>query len=163
MLSCVNFWGLHGLYSLPGSSGHGIFQARILGWDAISSFGGSSWPRDQTRLFHLLHWQARFFSTTWKAHLKANKSLISSLVYFCSCVFRINWTAHQLVQGPLASNPNMSKSLPRCLSCWLCVPGWVLSQDRNNTYAKTVTVNQGLLCPQGTVVMSRDMYDCHNL
>ena len=29
-------------YSLPGSSVHGIFQARILEWDAISFFKGSS-------------------------------------------------------------------------------------------------------------------------
>ena len=32
--------------SLPGSSVHGILQARILEWVAISSSGGSSWPRD---------------------------------------------------------------------------------------------------------------------
>ena len=34
--------------SLPGSSVHGILQARILEWVAISSSRGSSWPRDQT-------------------------------------------------------------------------------------------------------------------
>ena len=34
--------------SLPGSSVHGIFQARILKWVAISSSRGSSQPRDQT-------------------------------------------------------------------------------------------------------------------
>ena len=33
---------------LPGSSAHGIFQTRILEWVAISSFRGSSWPRDWT-------------------------------------------------------------------------------------------------------------------
>ena len=32
---------------LPGSSVHGIFQARILGWIAISSSRGSSQPRNQ--------------------------------------------------------------------------------------------------------------------
>ena len=35
-------------YSPPGSSVHGIFQARILEWVAISFSRGSSWPRDQT-------------------------------------------------------------------------------------------------------------------
>ena len=35
-------------YSPPGSSTHGIFQARILKWVAISSSRGSSQPRDQT-------------------------------------------------------------------------------------------------------------------
>ena len=34
--------------SLPGSSIHGIFQARILEWVANSFSRGSSWPRDQT-------------------------------------------------------------------------------------------------------------------
>ena len=34
--------------SLPGSSAHGIFQARILEWVAISSSRGCSHPRDQT-------------------------------------------------------------------------------------------------------------------
>ena len=34
--------------SLPGSSVHGIFQARILEEVAISFSRGSSWPRDQT-------------------------------------------------------------------------------------------------------------------
>ena len=35
-------------YSLPGSSVHGIFQARILEWVAISFSGRSSWLRDWT-------------------------------------------------------------------------------------------------------------------
>ena len=35
-------------YSLPGSSVHGILQARILGWIALLFTRGSSQPRDQT-------------------------------------------------------------------------------------------------------------------
>ena len=42
-------------YSLPGSSVHGILQARILEWVAIPFFRGSSQPRAQTLLLHLLH------------------------------------------------------------------------------------------------------------
>ena len=34
--------------SLPGSSFHGIFHARVLEWVAISFSGGSSWPRERT-------------------------------------------------------------------------------------------------------------------
>ena len=37
-------------YSLPGSSIHGILQARILEWVAISFSRGSSQPRDQTQV-----------------------------------------------------------------------------------------------------------------
>ena len=36
--------------SLPGFSVHGILQARILEWVAVSSFRGSSWPRDRTHV-----------------------------------------------------------------------------------------------------------------
>ena len=36
--------------SLSGSSVHGIFQARVLEWIAISFSRVSSWPRNQTRV-----------------------------------------------------------------------------------------------------------------
>ena len=39
--------------SLPGSSVHGIFQARVLEWVAISFSRWSSQPRDQTRVSHI--------------------------------------------------------------------------------------------------------------
>ena len=39
-------------YSLPGSSVHGVFQAIVLGWIAISFSRGSSRPRDRTRVSH---------------------------------------------------------------------------------------------------------------
>ena len=51
----------------PGSSVHGISQARILEWIVISSFRGSSWPRDWTGVSYvscigrrvLYHWVTR--------------------------------------------------------------------------------------------------------
>ena len=54
---------------LPGSSVHGISQASILEWGAISSSRGSSWPRDGTWvsciscigrriLYHWATWEA---------------------------------------------------------------------------------------------------------
>ena len=51
-------------YSPPGSSVHGIFQARILEWVAISFSRGSSWPRDWTCVSYisrviLHHWATR--------------------------------------------------------------------------------------------------------
>ena len=36
--------------NLPGSSVHGILQARILEWVAMPSARGSSWPRDRTQV-----------------------------------------------------------------------------------------------------------------
>ena len=42
----------------PGTSVHGILQARILEWVAVSSSRGSSQPRNRILgLLHLLHWQ----------------------------------------------------------------------------------------------------------
>ena len=49
-------------YSLPGSSVHGILQARILEWVAISFSRGLSQPRDWTPcLLCLLHCRQIFF------------------------------------------------------------------------------------------------------
>ena len=47
-------------YSLPCSSVHGISQARILEWVAISSSSGSSQPRDRT---HISCLAGKFFTT----------------------------------------------------------------------------------------------------
>ena len=59
------------IHSPPGSSAHGIFQARILQWVAISSSRGSSQPRycmhiscisciGRWVLYHCAIWEARF-------------------------------------------------------------------------------------------------------
>ena len=62
----------HGLYRPPGSSVHGIFQARILEWVAISFSRRSSWPRDWTRVSHIVG--SRF--TVW-ATMEDFKLLLS--------------------------------------------------------------------------------------
>ena len=62
-ISCVRLFVIHGLYSLPGSSVHGILQARILEWVAIPLSRGSFQPRDRAWvsciagrfLYHLSH------------------------------------------------------------------------------------------------------------
>ena len=41
-------------YTPPGSSIHGIFQARVLEWGAISFSRGSSQPRDWNRASHIV-------------------------------------------------------------------------------------------------------------
>ena len=40
--------------SLPGSSVHGIFQARVLEWVAMSFSWGTSQPRGRTRVSHIV-------------------------------------------------------------------------------------------------------------
>ena len=48
--------------SPPGFSVHGIFQARMLEWIAISSSRGSSWHRDQTYIPCIYCTAGRFFT-----------------------------------------------------------------------------------------------------
>ena len=48
-------------HSPPGSSVHGVLQARTLEWIAIPFSRGSSWPREQTQVSHIT---GRFF-TIW--------------------------------------------------------------------------------------------------
>ena len=54
--------------SPPGSSVHGIFQARILEWVVISYFRGSSPPRDQTCVSRIGR-QILYHCATWKAQV----------------------------------------------------------------------------------------------
>ena len=60
-------------YSLPGSSVHAIFQARILEWVGISSSRGSPWPRKISwdAFLASLAWAGGFFATiaTWDAQV----------------------------------------------------------------------------------------------
>ena len=65
-LSRVQLFATPWTASLPGSSVHGILQARILEWVVMPSSRGSSWPRDQT---HVSCIADRFFtiSATQKA------------------------------------------------------------------------------------------------
>ena len=48
----------------PGSSVHGILQARILEWVAIPFSRGSSWPRDRTHVSYAFC-IGRWFFTIW--------------------------------------------------------------------------------------------------
>ena len=65
-------------YSLPGSSLHGILQARVLEWVAISSSRGSSWPRDQTHVSSVSCLAGRLF--THRAITETQMSLYSYLL-----------------------------------------------------------------------------------
>ena len=63
--------------SLPGSSIHGIFQARILEWVTMPSFRGYSWPRDRTHDSYISGLAGRFFTTE-----PPGKPLISRLATY---------------------------------------------------------------------------------
>ena len=68
--------------SLPGSSVHGIFQARILEWVAISFSRGSSWPRDRTQVSCIVGRRFTIWATreaSWKLLDWMNHKLESRL------------------------------------------------------------------------------------
>ena len=75
--------------SPPGSSVHGISQARILEWVAIPFSRGSSWPRDWTYVSCIA---GRFF-TVWATRrgcyhfLYCTVSLACLLMHMCTCDF----------------------------------------------------------------------------
>ena len=77
-------------YSMPGSSVHGIFQARVLEWIAISSSKGSSPPRDRTWvscigrwiLYHLSH-QGSFTRNSCSCEGNKQNTFLDT--------FRANW------------------------------------------------------------------------
>ena len=80
--------------SLPGSSVHGIFWARVVEWVAISFSRGSSRPRDQTRvseppgkqlpLNHLPLYLSQFYSAPFPFLSCFLPNALSSLLIFPS-------------------------------------------------------------------------------
>ena len=76
-------------YSLPGSSAHGILQARILEWVAITCSRGSSWQRDLTCisyitcigmwiLYHWATWEALTYTHFYIQYITNNNLLCST-------------------------------------------------------------------------------------
>ena len=77
--------------SSPGSSVHGILQARILELVAISFSRGSSWSRNQTQVSCIA---GRFF-TIWAK----GKSWIHTYIHICMCIilYKINHDKHTIL------------------------------------------------------------------
>ena len=67
--------------SLPGSSAHGILQARVLEWVSIPFSKGSSWSRDRTKVSCIA---GRFFTvwaTIWVIHDIVTSPSIFAIYY----------------------------------------------------------------------------------
>ena len=127
----------------PGSSVHGILQARILEWVTIPFSRRSSWPRDQTQVSFIA---GRFF-TIWASSL-FNKYLCSSL--YVGVLLFGRWSFSKLRaglaswiyssyahKGPSALNLDMWESSAQLSWAWPRSeepPSWLM----NNT--------QSLLC-----------------
>ena len=68
--------------SLPGSSVHGIFQARILEWVAISFSRGSSQPRDRSRVSRIVGRRFTIWATRAKVVFKEHFPLRYARAYW---------------------------------------------------------------------------------
>ena len=92
-------------FSPPGSSIHGIFQARVLEWIAISFSRGSSQPRDRTQVSCIA---GRRF-TVWASR----EALKTKLPDKCWIIFQN--LAHQ------TSHPRLLPRSPKFCSVHLCL------------------------------------------
>ena len=97
----------HRLYSPPGSTVHGISQARILEWVTISFSRGSSRPRDRTWvsctdmhiIYHWATWEALWIALA-KDKLTGGEKITQFLVIFkCMGVHKKEVKLGQVVQG----------------------------------------------------------------
>ena len=88
--------------SPPGSTVHGILQARILEWVAISFSRGSSRPRDQTQVSHIagsLFTDQVFRKDTWSpliknpppTHSQGYSSHSRCISYFLRISRKLSW------------------------------------------------------------------------
>ena len=102
-----NSWGPMD-YSPPGSSVHGLFQARILEWIATSSSRGSSWPTDQTCISYIVD---GFFTTEPLEKFKSRWLLVPKY-----CVTQSTLTQPQLSNPTIIGQPLAN---PICRSCLL--------------------------------------------
>ena len=102
--------------SPPGSSVHGIIQARILEWIAVPFSRGSSWPRDWIHVFCI----AGRFLTIWatkKLHLKIHKQINKPnffifYIHICLCwTKKLSWIVPWFLSFELA---NFMLSLHKC-------------------------------------------------
>ena len=72
-------------YSLPGSSVHGIFQARILKWAAMPSSRGIFLTQGSNK--HLLHYRrALYHWATWEDQWFVGSTYIYKIVYKSLCL-----------------------------------------------------------------------------
>ena len=152
--SCIHlFWDSMDC-NPQGSSVHGIFQARILEWVAISYSRGSSWPRDQTCisciscigrwvLYHCTTWETLWqFTDVLKCTINIFIIVLSKLdnhlcfvpFNFCSyylLAFRIKTLSTLWNLGYILVFARSLIIISICNFSWMKWPKWVLQ----NTYS----------------------------
>ena len=113
--SCLILWDPMNC-SPPGSSVHGILQARILEWVAIRSSRGSSWPRDWTHISWVSCIVGKLFThwATWEASVQFSRSVVSNSL-------RPHESQHA---RPLCPSPTPGVHSDSCPSSQRCHPAY---------------------------------------
>ena len=120
-------------YSSPGSSVHGIAQAKILEWVAMFTSRVSSWSKDQTHNSCVSCLVGRFFTAESRGTLISSTYMLS--LSSCVALFVTLWTvAHQ---APLSMGFSRQEYWSGCLAilqgifppqglnlCLLCLLHW---------------------------------------
>ena len=105
--------------SPPGSSVHGILQARLLEWVAISFSRGSSRPRDRTQVSHIAGRRFNLWATgEWRYTNSYTAVLL--LLFNCSVVSESLWP-HGLQHTRLPCPSTISRSLLKLTSSELVI------------------------------------------
>ena len=97
-------------YSLPDSSVHGIFRARVLEWVAISFSRESSWLRDRTLVSRLARrrftvWAPRAGILFTKNRIKTTIPLISTCFHWLPLILSAyDWGEESLIQTAYTYN-----------------------------------------------------------
>ena len=111
--------------NLPGSSVHGIYQARILEWVIISFSRGSSPPRDQTDVSGTANEFLPLNHQGSPQHSKTQVGQKQNGVLFCFCIkLKINPGISLSIQGRLrlpmqwwaGSIPGRGAKIPTCFA-----------------------------------------------
>ena len=101
--------------SPPGSSVHGISQARLLEWIAISFSRGSSWPKGRTWLGLLYCW----------------------LILYC-----LSHQGHNIRSGPWCWPPSNTTSVARvCKTLCAITTAWF--QETSKRISKKINISKG--------------------
>ena len=95
--------------SLPGSSVHGIFQAIVLEWIAVSFSKESSRPRDRTWVSHIVDRRCTVCDLSQRSR---------NCAYICICVCRASLAAQRI------------KRLPAVQETQVWSPGWEDSLEK---------------------------------
>ena len=112
--------------SPPGSSVHGISQARILKWVAISFSRGSSWLKNQTRVSCIgrqipYHWATREAPIYFKHSINSVYISISISQFLPSCSFSLGFHTYALYVCVSTSALQIRSSIPFSWVAHMCM------------------------------------------